>query len=100
MIYRIINRNHIYITFSNFISHQLFYTTIQINIQIPIKLPNNDFWLHDISDNLTFSPKLNQPFDEDKDEGEAITSLIKRIFENAVGSEKGRLKKKRNFNAP
>jgi hypothetical protein len=49
---------------------------------------------------IIFSPKLNQPFDEDKDEGEAITSLIKRIFENAVGSEKGRLKKKRNFNAP
>jgi len=49
---------------------------------------------------IIFSPKLNQLFDEDKDEGEAITSLIKRIFENAVGSEKGRLKKKRNFNAP
>jgi len=31
---------------------------------------------------IIFSPKLNQPFDEDKDEGE------------------GRLKKKRNFNAP
>jgi hypothetical protein len=49
---------------------------------------------------IIFSPKLNQLFDEDKDEGEAITSLIKRIFENAVVSEKGRLKKKRNFNAP
>lgn len=49
---------------------------------------------------IIFSPKLKQPFDEDKDEGEAITSLIKKIFENAVVSEKGRLKKKRNFNAP
>lgn len=33
---------------------------------------------------IIFSPKLKQPFGKDKDEGEAITSLAKKTFENAI----------------
>jgi hypothetical protein len=41
---------------------------------------------------IIFSPKLKQPFGKDKDEEEAITSSVKKIFENAIVSEKGMLK--------